>query len=68
MGVRGEAHRAAIGAVLDVFGAEARHFAFVGGCVLGLYSLRRANKTNARAAVTQGRRSLSRDACGSQPS
>lgn len=36
--MRGEAHRAAIRAVLDAFGEDARHFVFVGGCVLGLYA------------------------------
>lgn len=36
--MRGVEHRAAIAAVLDAFGDEARHFVFVGGCVLGLYA------------------------------
>ncbi len=38
MSLRGEAHRAAMRAVLDVFGDDARSFVFVGGCVLGLYA------------------------------
>ena len=38
MALRGEAHRAAILAVLDVFGEDARHFVFIGGCTLGLYA------------------------------
>ena len=38
MALRGEAHRAAIRAVLDAFGADARHFVFIGGCTLGLYA------------------------------
>lgn len=38
MSLRGEQHRAAIRAVLAVFGDEARHFVFIGGCVLGLYA------------------------------
>jgi len=40
MSLRGEAHRAAIRAVLDAFGADAAPFVFVGGCTLGLYARR----------------------------
>ena len=35
---RGEAHVQAILRVVAVFGADADHFVFVGGCVLGLYA------------------------------
>jgi predicted nucleotidyltransferase len=38
MSLRGEAQRAAIRSVLDVFGEDARGFVFVGGCILGLYA------------------------------
>lgn len=38
MSLRGEAHRSAIRAVLAVFGDDAAHFVFVGGCALGLYA------------------------------
>ncbi|MBX3219002.1 MAG: hypothetical protein KF795_00705 [Labilithrix sp.] len=41
MALRGEEHRAAIRAVLSVFGADATHFVFVGGCTLGLYATAR---------------------------
>ena len=36
--VRGQKHRADIRAVLVVFGDEAKHFVFLGGCVLALYA------------------------------
>jgi len=36
--LRGGEQRSAIALVLDVFGDEARHFVFVGGCVMGLYA------------------------------
>jgi predicted nucleotidyltransferase len=36
--LRGDAHRAAIRAVVDAFGDDARYFVFVGGCALGLYA------------------------------
>ena len=38
MSLRGEAHRRAIRAVLAVFGEDAAHFVFVGGCALGLHA------------------------------
>ena len=50
--MRGEAHRAAIRAVLDAFGDDARHFVFVGGCVLGLYA--RAEGAPLRATLSLG--------------
>jgi predicted nucleotidyltransferase len=40
--LRGEEHRAAIRAVLSVFGEDAAHFVFVGGCTLGLYATSRS--------------------------
>lgn len=36
--MRGEAHRAAIRAVLDAFGEDAKRFVFVGASTLGLYA------------------------------
>jgi hypothetical protein len=36
--LRGEDQRAAIRAVLDAFGEDARGFVFIGGCALGLYA------------------------------
>jgi predicted nucleotidyltransferase len=36
--MRGDQHRAAIRAVLEAFGDDARHFVFIGGCALGLYA------------------------------
>lgn len=38
MSLRGEAHRRAIRTVLTVFGEDAAHLVFVGGCVIGLYA------------------------------
>lgn len=38
MSLRGEAHRAAVRAVLDAFGDDARALVVVGGCALGLYA------------------------------
>jgi hypothetical protein len=47
--LRGEEHRAAIRAVLSVFGADAAHFVFIGGCTLGLYATARPNGAPLRA-------------------
>lgn len=47
--LRGEAHRAAIRAVLSVFGDDAAHFVFVGGCTLGLYATARPDGAPLRA-------------------
>jgi len=52
--VRGDDPRAAIRAVLDVFGDDAKHFVFIGGCVLGLYA--RANGAPLRATKASPRR------------
>jgi hypothetical protein len=38
MPLRGEEQRAAIRAVVDTFGEDARVFVFIGGCTLGLYA------------------------------
>ncbi|MDB4936645.1 MAG: hypothetical protein JWP87_3617 [Labilithrix sp.] len=47
--LRGEEHRAAIRAVLSVFGKDAAHFVFVGGCTLGLYAAARPGGAPLRA-------------------
>ncbi len=47
MSLRGDAHRSAIGAVLNAFGEHAQHFVFAGSAVLGLYA--RPHGTRLRA-------------------